>query len=48
MNPNNRVFGRVGARELTAEELQKVGGAIQTAGVCTIINRSAFNDGECS
>jgi hypothetical protein len=49
MNSNNRVFGRVGARELTLEEVQKVGGAIQTALACTVIGRFAgTTDGECA
>jgi hypothetical protein len=48
MNSNNRVYARVGARELTEEELKKVDGAIQTALPCTFICRSGCLDGECA
>lgn len=49
MNFNNRVYARVGARELTVEEVQKVGGAIQTSLACTVIGiQQGPLDGECA
>ena len=49
MNPNNRVYARVGARELTTEEVQKVGGAIHTSLPCTVIGlQQSPLDGECA
>jgi hypothetical protein len=48
MDQNNRVYSRVGARELSPEELQKVGGAINTSLPCTILGRVGELDGECA
>ncbi len=47
MNETNRVYGRVGARELTPEELQRVGGAFHTELPCSFIPPDTL-DGECS
>lgn len=47
MNYDNRVYGRIGARELTLEEQKKVGGAFGTALPCTFEPPNFF-DGECA
>jgi hypothetical protein len=47
MDQNNRVFGRIGARELTPEELQRVGGGFHTELPCSFIPPHTL-DGECS
>ena len=47
MNLNNRVYSRVGARELTPEELEKVGGAFHTELPCSFIPPKTL-DGECA
>jgi hypothetical protein len=49
---NNRVLGRVGARELTPREVEHVTGAVHTETVCTIDLKSATtaldgDRGEC-
>lgn len=36
MKENNRVFNRVGARELTKDEIINVSGGLRTETVCTI------------
>jgi hypothetical protein len=41
----NRVLGRMGARELTSGEIEHVTGAIRTETVCTISER-AVRDGD--
>ena len=43
---NNRVLGRLGARELTAEESAQVGGGIRT-GLCTFDPKTCRMDGDC-
>lgn len=48
MNQDNRVLGRVGARELTPREVDHVTGAIHTETVCTFFNGVLDGDrGEC-
>lgn len=48
MNQENRVFSRVGARELTPEESQNVTGGIRTTTVCTFYDGKLDGDpGEC-
>jgi hypothetical protein len=43
----HRVLSRLGARELTAQELNKVGGALRT-GLCTFDPKTCAMDGDCS
>lgn len=45
MNQDNRVLNRVGARELTKQEIANVTGALPTDTVCTFSGTSA-NDGD--
>lgn len=48
MNQDNRVFSRVGARELTQEEIDKVQGGFRTLTVCTHCEGIPDGDvGEC-
>ena len=48
MNQDNRVLGRMGARELTEEEAGFVTGGIRTATVCTAFGGTNDGDpGEC-
>jgi hypothetical protein len=48
MNQDNRVLGRMGARELTEEESGKVTGGIRTLTVCTFFDGKVDGDtGEC-
>jgi hypothetical protein len=48
MNQDNRVLGRMGARELTEEEAGFVTGGIRTATVCTAFGGTKDGDpGEC-
>jgi hypothetical protein len=48
MNQDNRVLSRVGARELTQEEADKVQGGFRTLTVCTNFNGQKDEDiGEC-
>jgi hypothetical protein len=46
MNENNRVLSRVGARELTQEEIRNVTGGLRTATPCTVNGVTAVIDGE--
>jgi hypothetical protein len=49
MNDQNRVLGRWGARSLTEEELQQVGGGLHTDTVCTVPTEVCPNkDGDAS
>jgi len=49
MNDMNRVLGRRGARQLNIDELQQVGGGINTETVCTIPTNVCPNkDGDAS
>lgn len=48
MNQDNRVLGRMGARDLTEEESGKVTGGVHTATLCTFFNGKTDGDvGEC-
>jgi hypothetical protein len=51
MKQENRVLGRIGARELTPREIENVTGAIRTETVCTISGKSVRDGdvflGEC-
>lgn len=48
MNQDNRVLGRMGARELTEEESGQVTGGIRTSTVCTFFGGTLDGDpGEC-
>jgi len=49
MNDQNRVLARKGARELSAEEAEKVAGGLRTATLCSCcINGKIDGDpGEC-
>lgn len=48
MEQDNRVLARSGARELTAEEMETVNGALGTLTVCTFFNGAVDGDtGEC-
>lgn len=38
MKPENRVIHRIGARELTLEEMEKIKGGFITFSVCTFAN----------
>lgn len=44
---NDRVFGRMGARALTEEELKQVTGALRT-GICTFDPKTCNMDNDCS
>ena len=47
MNDQNRVLARKGARDLTGEEVEHVGGGIRTATLCTAPTRANANlDGD--
>lgn len=48
MSQDNRVLGRVGARELTVKETNAVSGALPTDTVCTFDEKSGFADGDAS
>jgi len=43
----HRVLSRLGARELTEQELNQVGGALRT-GLCTFDPTTCALDGDCS
>lgn len=45
MKQENRVLGRIGARELTPREIEHVTGAIRTETVCTI-SATSVRDGD--
>ncbi len=50
MKKDNRVLGRVGARELTPRETEHVIGAVRTETVCTLYEGKLDGDvflGEC-
>ncbi len=48
MNQDNRVLGRMGARELTEEESGQVTGGLRTLTLCTFFNGQLDGDvGEC-
>lgn len=48
MNNDNRVLSRVGARELTQQEVDTVQGGFRTLTVCTKFNGQLDEDiGEC-
>lgn len=50
MNQDNRVLGRIRARELTTKEIKAVSGGFQTQTVCTFDGGTADGDasiGEC-
>jgi hypothetical protein len=48
MKQDNRVLGRKGARELTAQETERIHGAIRTTTVCTFYDGKLDGDpGEC-
>jgi hypothetical protein len=48
MKNDNRVLSRMGARELTQQEAEKVQGGFRTLTVCTNINGQKDEDiGEC-
>jgi hypothetical protein len=50
MKQENRVLGRLGARELTPREIEHVTGAVRTTTVCTIGPQGLDGDvrlGEC-
>ena len=38
MKLENRVIHRIGARELTSEEIEKIKGGIRTLTICTFVN----------
>ncbi|MBZ5522596.1 MAG: hypothetical protein LAP21_10195 [Acidobacteriia bacterium] len=44
---SNRVLSRLGARELTEQEINQVGGALRT-GLCTFNPVTCVMDGDCS
>jgi hypothetical protein len=46
IQPDNRVLSRVGARELTAEELNHIAGGLKRS-TCTFDPRLHVLDGEC-
>ena len=49
MNDQNRVLIRRGARDLNAEEMERVGGGLPTDTVCTVPTNSCPNkDGDAS
>jgi hypothetical protein len=49
MNERNRVLSRVGAREMTEQEIDLVSGGLNTETVCTIPTTSCPNtDGDAS
>ncbi|HKD79196.1 MAG TPA: hypothetical protein VKH81_05845 [Candidatus Angelobacter sp.] len=45
MNEQNRVLIRQGARDLTAEEVERVSGGLRTLTACTIIS-TGVRDGD--
>lgn len=46
-NPNNRVLGRLGARDLAPEEIESVtGSGIAHTNVCTSIRSTTSGDGD--
>lgn len=45
MNQDSRVLGRMGARELTAREIDYVTGGVHTVTVCTV-GRNGAPDGD--
>lgn len=48
MNQDNRVLGRMGARELTEQESGQVVGGIRTLTVCSVFNGQVDGDvSEC-
>jgi hypothetical protein len=47
-NQDTRVLGRVGARELTSQELDHVTGGIHTLTVCTFNEATRKADGDVS
>ena len=49
MNSQNRVLIRQGARELSAEEAERVGGGLNTETLCTVPTTTCPNkDGDAS
>jgi len=49
MNDRNRVLVRTGARSLSAEEIERVGGGLHTETVCTVPTNVCPNkDGDAS
>jgi hypothetical protein len=49
MNDQNRVLVRKGARELNAEEIERVGGGLNTETLCTVPTATCPNtDGDAS
>jgi hypothetical protein len=49
MNGQNRVLARTGARSLSAEEMERVGGGLNTETLCTIPTSACPNkDGDAS
>ena len=46
MNENNRVLSRRGARELSAEEMERVSGSLPTDTVCTWDPKRGAADGD--
>jgi hypothetical protein len=44
---NDRVLGRLGARELTAKESAEVSGGIIRTGLCTFDPKTCRMDGDC-
>ena len=48
MNKDNRVLSRIGARELSEQEVANVTGGFRTLTVCTFFNGKVDGDtGEC-
>ncbi|HEV2988678.1 MAG TPA: hypothetical protein VG759_09555 [Candidatus Angelobacter sp.] len=45
-NPNNRVLGRIGARDLAPEEIESVSGGTFHTNVCTAIRSTVSGDGD--
>jgi hypothetical protein len=48
MNDQNRVLIRRGARDLSAEEMESVGGGLRTATFCSINSTTGQRDGDVS
>jgi hypothetical protein len=48
MNDNNRVLTRLGARTLSAEEMERVTGGLHTLTLCTIDPATRAKDGDAS
>jgi hypothetical protein len=46
MNQDNRVLGRMGARELTSREIDHVTGGVLTETVCTFNYKTHTADGD--